>query len=97
MNCITCWLDGPADGIKVTIDATAVIATIILILLGIVAYFAREWATGIRAELALIHADMKAHNDKSEATHGTLFEKVNKAVNRVAKIEGQLGVEGEED
>ena len=83
MNMTLALIDGPPPGLSFTVDATSVIATIILLLLGVVAYFGREWAHSVRTELGSIHTDMKEHNDRSDSTHQN-YER------RISKIEGKL-------
>ena len=72
------------------IDTNTVLLAFIASLMTTVAWFTRKWALGIESQLVGIHSDMKEHNDKSDAAHSGLNEKINRTDKKVAKIEGQL-------
>ena len=90
-------IDGPASAFSFSIDLNTIMMALITLLFGGLIYFGKGWMDGVKGELALIHMDMKTHNDKSDAAHGNLHEKINDTKGRVSRIEGQLDIVNDEE
>lgn len=78
------------NGFNFTIDLNTVMMGLIVALVSIIGWFTRKWGAAIEGQVAAIHADLTAHNDKSDKTHERIFKAIVIDGQRISKIEGQL-------